>query len=391
MKSVLSTITEKLDSINDVLHQILTQQTKKDTENQNTLESLSETVLKIQNDISESMELRKNVFNQRKTFQLRKEIIKTWKGHLNKRRQLFWHGLNCENTSLIYETWLTQEKKILPKKFLLKHIANEYIEEREIRQNTAFEKFQAEINLLKIRATRHQNKVRQIDEEMNTFLESNFTGNAQLNLKEQWLEEIQNEENKSLKRWASKQIWMENYEKDFEKDNFMKPKKRKSPNRNRQHQTTAKPRQHFQPRMAAKRANTPSTSTQPTQNSESERRQQNTRQNHTRNSPNNTNATRNTTTTTQMKQPWSHRRTYANVVRDHQPNPHQETRVNSDNYPSQHSKNKRAQNHFLGPHPSRNHPPNLRKINYRHQHQHYLEQSYQQNRHLQRLQGQIRK
>ena len=130
------------------------------------------TITKIQKDVSEAVKSTNNLSNQREIFKLRKQILKTWRGQLNKRKQLFWHGLNCENTSVIYETWLNQEKKVLPKKFLLKYIANECNEDRTIRQNTTLEKFRAEITLLKIRTRRHNNKVQQTDKEMNEFLDS---------------------------------------------------------------------------------------------------------------------------------------------------------------------------------------------------------------------------
>ena len=92
--------------------------------------------------------------------------------------------MNCENTAVICETWNSDDKKILPKKFLLKYIPNESVEARNILRFPTFERFQAEINLLKIRARNHNNKAKQIDEEMNAFLHSKFKDEHLNNLKD---------------------------------------------------------------------------------------------------------------------------------------------------------------------------------------------------------------
>ena len=137
-------------------------------------------------------------------FRSRKRIMDTWKQHLNKRKQLHWHSLNNYNTAVIYETWLNNEKKIVPRKFLMKEIPNEDPNEKYIRQQAVINKFQAEIQLLKTRAERHKSNYTKVDEEMANFLQRKFNGNELIELTKLWDEDITNEEEKSQSKWQSK-------------------------------------------------------------------------------------------------------------------------------------------------------------------------------------------
>ena len=221
-------------------------------------------------------------------------------------------------------------------------------------------KFHAEIQLLKIRAARHQVKVGQTDDEMNKFLESNFTGDTLLNLKEQWRKECQDEESKSLKRWESKQLWMEDYEKNFKNNDFIKPKKQASQNQHNQRENTTNTRRYSKLHASANgtRRIQPNQSNRVHENRCSS--QQDTRNNYRQNLANTTTA-RNTTPTTQERRPSpAPHRTYASVTAHGRQHQRQETVVNSRNYqPQPQSNNNRKRNHFFGIHENQNHPPNL--------------------------------
>ena len=84
------------------------------------------------------------------------------------------------------------------------------------------ERFQAEINLLKIRAQRHHNNYMNIDEEMNSFLESRYSSENLSSLLDLWKNETSGEELKSVKRWKSKQKWLKQYEKELKQSDFVK-------------------------------------------------------------------------------------------------------------------------------------------------------------------------
>ena len=102
--------------------------------------------------------------------------------------------MNNKNTAIIYETWYNKENKILPKKFLLKHLPNESQLERNARKTATFAKFQSEINLLRIRVKHQEEKLKQIDEEMVHFLNSQYKGNTLEELKALWIKETRSEE-----------------------------------------------------------------------------------------------------------------------------------------------------------------------------------------------------
>ena len=181
-------------------------------------------IKKIQEDVSYTIYNDKTQLTREETLRHRNRMIGVWRKHLSKRKQQFWHGMNCEKTAVICETWNSDDKKILPKKFLLKFIPNESVEAKNIRRVSTFEKFQAETNLLKLRAKNHNTKAKQIDQEMNAFLQSKFKDEHLNNLKDLGVEETMAEEYKSSKRWDSKQRWLEKYAAELNNNDFTRPK-----------------------------------------------------------------------------------------------------------------------------------------------------------------------
>ena len=85
------------------------------------------------------------------------------------------------------------------------------------------EKFQAEIEMLKIRGNRHQTKYTRVDREMNDLLEKQFDKDTVAGLKALWIADYKKEEAESQDRWQAKQGWLGNYEKSFTNDDFVKP------------------------------------------------------------------------------------------------------------------------------------------------------------------------
>lgn len=94
-----------------------------------------------------------------------------------------------------------------------------------MRQSSVVERFQFESQLLKIRANRHPNKYRQVDQEMNNLLKRQFDDNTTRELKTWWIDECEDEEAKSQERWQTKQKLLEKYEEEFNNDNYLKPRK----------------------------------------------------------------------------------------------------------------------------------------------------------------------
>ena len=93
----------------------------------------------------------------------------------------------------MYATWIEKDKKVIPKKFLLKFIRNEDPQEKRIRQQAVINEFQNEINLLNVRAERHHTNCKRTDDEFSDFLEKNFEGDILKQLTAMWRAECKTE------------------------------------------------------------------------------------------------------------------------------------------------------------------------------------------------------
>ena len=120
---------------------------------------------------------------------------------------------------------------------------------RKISAETVINEFQAEIQLLKIRAECHKSNYTKVEEEMAKFVQNKFNGNELAELKKLWDKDIAKEEAKSQAKWQSKQEWLEKYEQQFDNEDLVKPRsdakpKNSSPRRqhnarhNNEHKTT---------------------------------------------------------------------------------------------------------------------------------------------------------
>lgn len=220
---LLSAICLKLDTINESLHLIIKNQQNDQEKKEEKYQAIALSIDTIQQSVS--MAVNKSEQNGIKldVLKQRKRVIRTWKEHLNKRKQLYWQSLNSENTAVFYETWINKDIKVIPKKYLMKDIPNENADERNIRKQSVINQFQAEINLLKIRAERHTVNYKKVDQDMLSVLESHFSGDVLAEMKRLWTEETETEETKSQLKWQTKQKWLEGYEENFANEDFVRP------------------------------------------------------------------------------------------------------------------------------------------------------------------------
>ena len=116
----------------------------------------------------------------------------------------------------------------------MKEIPNEHPNETDIRKETVINEFQAEIQLLKVRAERDKSNYTKVDDEMANFLQSKFNGNELAELKILWDEDIADEEAKSQSKWQSKQEWLEKYE-EFDNEDLVKARNDMKPNNSSPH------------------------------------------------------------------------------------------------------------------------------------------------------------
>ena len=237
LKNILITISGKLDNIHGCLKQIEKNQHTSCQTNAETTKTVTTSIEKLQKTFTQVAKTTDAAAMKSEVSSKRKIIAQTWKRHMNKRKQLYWHYHNCENTSIVYSSWLAKEKKVIPKKFLLKPIKNESAEEHNIRRNSVIDKFTAEIQLLKVRSERHEAKYRKVDEDMTSFLEGKFSDNIATELIYLWHEECKEEERKALEKWDSKQMWLEKYEESFDNEDCIKRREEKTrESQNNRHQ-----------------------------------------------------------------------------------------------------------------------------------------------------------
>ena len=159
-----------ITNLHYLIQQLCENQQKDKETNTSACKTLVSAISTIEQNITATMRRSETKILKDEVLKQQQGIIKIWKSQINKRKQLYWHSLNCENTAAIYATWIQKDKKIIPKKFLLKFIRNEDPQEKRIRQQAVINEFQNEINLLNVRAERHHTNCKRTDDEFSDFL-----------------------------------------------------------------------------------------------------------------------------------------------------------------------------------------------------------------------------
>lgn len=362
LRTILGGISNKLDNIVDVLHEISFQHRKEYEQQETSTQAFQSSMTKIQQDVNKVIVENKKRSARQNVLTNRRKIESTWQRQLNKRSQLYWQCMNAENTAVIYETWANDDKKIIPRKFLMKDLPNESQEESDIRRSATLRKLNDEINLLKIRAERHKQKYENVDAEMNASLKSQFNEDDLADIKGLWREETAIQESKSSQRWMSKQQWLEKYAEEFNNAKFTKPKsdrRRNHPKKQHQREGDETPINNRSSSTRHARTNTSHRT-----NYQNAQRTTNSRNpNHAKENPrpnHNTRVTRNTMPQQRRYQPterehksssFTYPMTYAEVTKA---SPLQRGEQATSN---NHLNNNRMQNYFLNPPFASNHVP----------------------------------
>ena len=194
------------------------------------LETLLETSKSSSTDSQPSMWMELNeVSIEKEAYRKRKQILSIWKKLLNSRKQNYWNALNCTNQAKKFSEWISSETPIIPRKFLIKEIKGEPTEETEIRWNLSIRRIETEISLLEARAIRYEVKYKQCDSNITEEISKISSNNVADKLKEIWTKEISQEEEKSVKRWEEKNVWLNSYAENYGKIE----EKPKTPNLNK--------------------------------------------------------------------------------------------------------------------------------------------------------------
>ena len=175
---------------------------------------------------------------EKEAFRKRKEISKLWSRNLNDRKQNFWNAYKCEKYAEVYSRWITMDSPIFPRKFLIKEIEAEPIEDTKLRWDLAIQQFQTEISIILNKQTRYTEKYNAIDAEMVAGIQKISTERIAEKLKEIWTRDIFKEEEKSRNLWHKKQEFLENYIKNYGKEQSFEDNRK--PNKYKKRQQRSK-------------------------------------------------------------------------------------------------------------------------------------------------------
>lgn len=130
----------------------------------------------------------------------------------------------------------------MPRKFRIKPIREEPYDQRNIRIEVAKERLRGEIQLLRLRSNKSQEKVIEYDTEMEKVFKNKASGRVLEILLNMWESDCKREEQKSFNKWRYKEAWLLDYERNYGKK---LTKNKKSENTtNHQNQTKEKSDKH---------------------------------------------------------------------------------------------------------------------------------------------------
>ena len=220
---VLEDISSKLTLLHEDLRELINLKQSREIDVTNIIETIKQD-LKISFNVIDEQERKHDAVENQNTsndaLNAKKSIITVWKQSLNERKQNFWNFLKCQNTAVIYETWLGKENPVLPRKFRPKFIPGEHADDLFIRRENAIRNFEVEVKLLKNKASRYEAKYTVKDEEMYEIFHSKFDNDITESLENYWKSDCEREEMKSVEIWKRKQNWLETYEEKFGTDDI---------------------------------------------------------------------------------------------------------------------------------------------------------------------------
>lgn len=136
---------------------------------------------------------------------------------MNSRKQTYWKQINNANHAEQFEKWLEKAEPILPRKFRIKPIREEPYDQRNIRIEVAKERLRGEIQLLRLRSNKSQEKVIEYDTEMEKVLKNKASGRVLEIFLNMWESDCKREEQKSFNKWRYKEAWLLDYERNYGK------------------------------------------------------------------------------------------------------------------------------------------------------------------------------
>lgn len=150
-----------------------------------------------------------------------------WSYKLNKRKEAYWNMVKNQGHRDKYQDWVEREKIIVPRFLQKKEFTNEHEDQKAVRAKAALNDFKAEIELRDLRAKQHEERYKQLDEEMERCLKTKGDERVINSLLQMWRSETNYQESISVKRWQRSAKWLDDYETKFlqeyhDKNSFFK-------------------------------------------------------------------------------------------------------------------------------------------------------------------------
>ena len=111
-----------------------------------------------------------------------------------------------------YQDWIEREKIIVPRFLQKKEFTNEHEDQKAVRAKAALK---AEIELRDLRAKQHEERYKQLDEEMERCLKTKGDERVINSFIQMWRSETNYQESISVKRWKRSAKWLDDYETKF--------------------------------------------------------------------------------------------------------------------------------------------------------------------------------
>ena len=133
--------------------------------------------------------------------------IKKWRYKLRTRSDLYFRYHRNKKLIQIFDIEIKKENPTLPKTFLSHLCQDDDEEEKEIKQQLTIKKVKAELQLQNIRANKQLKSLKNIDEEMCTYIQENFPKQIAQNLLKEWNMECRKREEKAERKFKQKESY----------------------------------------------------------------------------------------------------------------------------------------------------------------------------------------
>ena len=146
---------------------------------------------------------------------IKRRIGVIWNDLLAKRKMAYWSYLRNKNYSELYETWISKDVPVLPRKYRIKKLRYEEKEETNIRIEMAVNRMRGEIQILKIKSTKAHDSMRDYDNAIDAEISRLSSGTLRETVMNVWYSECEQQQQVSYNRWRYSETWLLDYEKNY--------------------------------------------------------------------------------------------------------------------------------------------------------------------------------